>query len=164
MLIGEKIKHLIKFHGHSATEMAEQIGITNPYLYKMFKMESVDTKYLERIAKVLKIPITTFFEDEETFGETGTIPLNQHSQLQTEVHEPSTIHYLIDTIEAQKKLINILEEDLTDKANQLEIIHNFLGPYFEKLEPYFKKEELRAPNIELAKIRLKRMKIRRMNP
>jgi transcriptional regulator with XRE-family HTH domain len=64
MIIGERIKQMVRVSEFSAAQMAEKIGITNPYMYKIFKMESVDTKYLNKIAEILKVPVTDFFKEE----------------------------------------------------------------------------------------------------
>ena len=113
MILGERIKVLIKNHGYSATQMAEKIGITNPYIYKIFKMESVDTKYLNKIADVLKVPVQIFFMDDK-------LEENANPDLSGPVLDIS--EYLKETIKAQSKLIKQLEENIDNLKN---IVHKF---------------------------------------
>jgi transcriptional regulator with XRE-family HTH domain len=118
MILGEKIKSLIKSRGYSATQMADKIGITNPYMYKIFKMESVDTKYLNKIAEVLDLPVTIFFIEERLESNANPVsysrdrakvpPIKEYDQ---ELYLSS---YLKETIKAQSKLINQMEDNMVN--------------------------------------------------
>lgn len=65
-MVGKKIKHQISISGLSVSEVAEQLHISPQNLYKIFKKESVESKYLIKLAELLKIPISNFFPGEGT--------------------------------------------------------------------------------------------------
>ena len=64
MKIGEKIKSTIEGSGLSISEVARRIGTSYQNLNKIFKKDSIESKYLEKIANVLNIPIDVFFNKE----------------------------------------------------------------------------------------------------
>lgn len=67
MKIGEKIKIEIKNSGKSVDEVAQFIGMSNQNLYRIFKKDSVETIYLQKICDFLKINIHSFFEEYNQF-------------------------------------------------------------------------------------------------
>ena len=154
MILGERVKRLIEAHGYSVNNMAKQIGVANTYMYKIVKMESIDTKYLEKISLVLKIPITAFFEDPETSNEQKTGLITQADKEKFGISDPEQIKFLNYAIEALKKLVEIKEEELEVTKYQLEEIVKFVGPGFEKLYPHFDKKELEELKYRLLKHKL----------
>ena len=65
-----KTKKFAARNGVTISELAKGIGMSEPNLYKCFKRGSIELKNLENIAKYLKVPISSFFDDQplEPFG------------------------------------------------------------------------------------------------
>lgn len=154
MILGEKVKQLIESQGYSVNRMAKKIGAAPTYMYKIVKMESINTKYLEKISLVLKIPITAFFEDLEATNEQKNGLISQADKEKFGISDLEQIKFLNYAIEALKKLVEIKEEELEDAKYQLEEIMKFVGPGFEKLYPHFDKKELEKLKYRLLKHKL----------
>lgn len=64
MILGERIKKAIEAKGLSPDEVAVHAGMAVSNIYKIFKRESVESKYLEKIAEMLEIPVGALFDDQ----------------------------------------------------------------------------------------------------
>jgi DNA-binding Xre family transcriptional regulator len=71
-MIGVKIKQVVENQKkYSNAELAKMIGVSENNLYRLYKRDSVETKYIEKLCQVTGVSILTFFED------TGSLPVNQ---------------------------------------------------------------------------------------
>jgi len=155
MVLGEKVKKLIETNGYSVNKMAKEIGIANTYMYKIVKMESIDTKYLVKIASVLNIPVTAFFAEDEVFKGDSSSMLKNMEPTKNESGELNEILNLNSTIEVLKKFIQFQGEEIEDLKYELEEIMKLAGPDFKNLESYFDKKELEDLRSKLLRIRLR---------
>lgn len=57
------IKEIARKKNISLVELAKRIGMTNPALHKMISENSTKVDTLEKIAEVLEVPITFFFQE-----------------------------------------------------------------------------------------------------
>ena len=64
MTLGEKVKEAIQKAGYKTEDVADQIGISEGNLYKLYKKDSFEVKYLLGIAKLLELPLGYFLNDE----------------------------------------------------------------------------------------------------
>ena len=64
-MIGKQLKKVINESEVSVKEIADKLDLTPQSLYKMFKKESVESKYLEKIADILNLPMSVFFPGEK---------------------------------------------------------------------------------------------------
>jgi transcriptional regulator with XRE-family HTH domain len=66
--VGKKIKSVISEKKFSAKDVAMQLGVSYQHLYRIFASESVESRYLESLSEILKVPVSVFFgfsiEDE----------------------------------------------------------------------------------------------------
>ena len=65
-MIGEKIKKIIEKSEFSVSDIAQKIGTTNQNLYYILKKDSIESKYLEKIAAILNVPVCSFFENKDS--------------------------------------------------------------------------------------------------
>jgi len=145
MILGERVKQVIESHGYSVNKMAKQIGVVNTYMYKIVKMESIDTKYLEKIAKTLDVPVTTFFEK-------ANIPdllYDNESNYEMELMRD----HLIDHNLASKLILKLEEENSRLKA-KLDAIMKLLKPALDSKHGYISNEELMKLRMKLLKIEM----------
>jgi len=61
--IGAKIAEILKIKGISVIELSKQLGISNPATYAILKRPNIDTGQLEKIAEIVGVPISYFFDD-----------------------------------------------------------------------------------------------------
>lgn len=59
----QKIKVLAKEKGVTINDLAEQLGITPQAIHLMVRENSTKTDTLERIANILNVPISAFFDE-----------------------------------------------------------------------------------------------------
>lgn len=65
-MIYNRIKTEIKRHSCSIKEVALLVGMTESGFHKTLQKETLKVSTLEEIAKILKVPISTFFEEKPT--------------------------------------------------------------------------------------------------
>ncbi len=92
--IGNNVKRIISESKYSSKEIAEKIGVSYQYLYKIYNNKNVDSEYLIQLAQILDVPISVFF------GEL-------HSKLNTELLE--SIEKLHEYIKSLKHKLYIIE-------------------------------------------------------
>ncbi len=113
--IGEKIKRAIKQSPFTISEVAKTIGISNQNLYKIFKRDSVESKYIKKLSDLLNIPQSYFYNNQndgekivfENTKENNGLLLklkNENEQLKTKVKE------LSEQLEDKKMIIDLLKE------------------------------------------------------
>lgn len=64
-MIGEKIKNLVKSGSKPKEDVASFIGVSVSNLYELYKKNSVETKYVEKLSEFFDVPIMYFFSDSE---------------------------------------------------------------------------------------------------
>ena len=101
--IGNRIKSFIEESNYSSVEVAKQMNTSYQNLYRIFNRESVETRYLIEIAKILGIPVTAFFED---------VPGRSISALDWEKlnQENEGLRRQIEKLELEKENLNLLIE------------------------------------------------------
>lgn len=93
----QKIRDLCNTHKLSLKELSEKIGLTQTGLQNVLKNNSTSIETLEKIASVLHVPVSYFFEEE--------IKVSENKDF-----------------EALEKRIKELEEQLEDKKKIIELM------------------------------------------
>jgi len=126
MLIGEKIKKAIERTSLDPVKVAAAINMSTANLYRIFKRDSVETKYLLRLSSLLNIPLSYFYEDSQTIdnfvNQNGEISHNEGSSSE---RSSSTSHSKSDLkYELEKALfkIEMFEQRLRDKDLIIELL------------------------------------------
>ena len=65
MIIGERLKKLLKIRKISAREFAKMINVSEPMIYKYYKMNRVDSDTLSKWVSALEVPLLYFFSDDD---------------------------------------------------------------------------------------------------
>jgi transcriptional regulator with XRE-family HTH domain len=105
MLLGEKIKEAIQKSGFKTEEVAEHIGISYHNLYRLYKKDSFEVKYLLKIAEKLELPLGYFLNDETI----GSI-----------LHSNSGQANYANQVGSNKQSINIGQDDCPQKLQALQ--------------------------------------------
>ena len=82
-LIGEKLSELLRRKGISQYRLSQLTGIPQPVISDYIRnRHGISYENLEKIAEVLKVPITYFFEEEElTNKDTDTVLIEEIEEL-----------------------------------------------------------------------------------
>lgn len=107
-MIGKKIKSLIDASGLKYLEVAKKLDITYQNLNRILNKDSVETRYLFEIAKILNVPVTAFFENELGLKS----PIVDIEKLKKENEE---LKKKVDKLEAEKDNLNLLIEFIKNK-------------------------------------------------
>jgi len=104
-----KIKDLLTKKNMSQKELCSQIEMSDQNLRIIFKRNSIETKHLEKIAEVLEVPVTYFFEEGSEPGPVVTKKtVSQDSyiaQLESENRK-----LLQEISQLKDKIINLIEK------------------------------------------------------
>ncbi|RZJ91385.1 MAG: hypothetical protein EOO60_08055 [Hymenobacter sp.] len=67
---GELLQNAIKSSGISITRIVEELGITRPTIYRKFKEEALDTKFVNSVGQI----IGHDFSNDFTLAQQSTLP------------------------------------------------------------------------------------------
>lgn len=126
----QKIKVIAKERGIAINELAEQLGITPQAVHLMVRENSTKTDTLERIAQILQVPVTVFFDEEkETIKQTqnGGRGNKQAGGNFTEGFNLEEHDELIRLREEVKYLKSILSDKDKEIAENRRLINHFIG-------------------------------------
>ena len=70
-MLGVVIKKIAEEKEISIKSLALSIGMSEQNLHRCFKRNSIETKNLEKIASILSVPISTFFEEDQALAISG---------------------------------------------------------------------------------------------
>ncbi len=80
--IGEEINNILMSRKIVKKRFAEELGMTDVNLSKIFKKKTIDAALLNRIAKLLNLPISHFFDEKsETAPNIGHQVIGQGNQV-----------------------------------------------------------------------------------
>ena len=123
-----KIKIICEVKGISTPQLAEMIGLSEAGLYQSYRNQSMKVDILEKIAKVLEVPIWVFF-DLDPESEVEPIKKERDQYMKTTMDQDVTITYLqnevkvlTEMLEAAKRT-NILQHKLIE--NQEKMLSNY---------------------------------------
>ena len=122
-IIGEKIKKKIIEARFSVNEIAKRLNTTSQNMYKIFKKDSVESKYLEQIAEILEITISDFFN--ETIKDENQKLLNDKISLLTQANKYQEIKNTNLTYTIKHLLPEIL--NYTDKFKNEKSYNNIIN-------------------------------------
>lgn len=143
--LGAKIKSLIEASQHSVKDVAELMDTSFQNIYRILEKESVETKHLFKLAEILRIPVTQFFEESsvvdlsqevESYKELISKKDNEISQLQNQITILEKLVKSNETIIQKQETINELFNAL-GKNPKIEI--DTSDPLFEKYSELAKK-------------------------
>lgn len=126
----QKIKVIAKERGIAINELAEQLGITPQAIHLMVRENSTKTDTLERIAQILQVPVSVFFEEEkETINQTqnGGSGNKLAGGNFTEGFNLEEHDELIRLREEVKYLKSILADKDKEIAENRRLINHFIG-------------------------------------
>jgi hypothetical protein len=131
MLLGQKIKKSIDKSGLDPNQVAAFINMSTANLYRIFKRDSVETKYLVKLGELLGVSPSFFFEDSGDSAEYRFEELKNTSMTKNMLNEriagysvnaqqkPDLSRFELQ--QAETKIEN-LEQRLRDKEEIIELL------------------------------------------
>lgn len=120
MLNLQKIKVLAKQKGIAQTEIAKQLGMSSQAFSKILRENSTKVSTLERIAEILDVPVTTFFDE---VSHVNTVSINTGVQ-----GSPNAVQSVgsdnSSEVALLKSRIELLEELNRSYKEQIELLRN----------------------------------------
>lgn len=108
------IRTLLKEKGLTTSEVCQMAEITPQSLGQMIQRNSTKTEILERIARVLGVPVGYFFDEQSNVEIIG-------SQIMS-TEEKKEIEYLNSLLAVQSKLIEEKERRIQDKDAMIKML------------------------------------------
>lgn len=136
ILIGQKLQVAIeKFSTIPKKKVAEILGTTEQNLYRLFKRDSIESKYLEGICKITGLTINFFFNDydfeniidqnknnpKRAFDGSGLIEYIKKSKAQNNDDLGASLDKCQGDLEKAMDQIKTLQKDLESKEKEIEL-------------------------------------------
>jgi len=133
MLLGQKVKEAIEYSEFSTEDVAAYIGISHTNLYRIYKKDSFEVKYLIKIAEKLNLPLGYFLNDETIGAITQSGSSNQVQQATNVGSNHQQISMGVDDcikqLEAVKRENTLLEKAVADKDIIIELLRGQASKY-----------------------------------
>jgi transcriptional regulator with XRE-family HTH domain len=152
MLIGERIKGILKEKKIHVNELAIHLETSPEYIYRIFKKDSISTELLIKISNFLNVPISNFFNEYQTNDKYTQILDFVIDIFKYENQEIDISFFLLEIyIETQKKS-KLLKEFIYKN-----ISHKTLIYYFYKYSLFYDFDTLIMFNENISKNQFKRL-------
>lgn len=93
------------------SKMAEQVGMSEQNLHRSIRNNKIDAEVLGKIAQVLEVSVTVFYED-----------ILVESVHQTNKSDSGRIKYLEELVETKGREIELLKETIRDKNDIIALL------------------------------------------
>lgn len=114
----ELIKELCKNRQISIKNLATNVGISEPTLYRCIRMNQIQAEILEKIAQVLNISVSAFFDESVTDIHGNVISNNN----------VAAIHGSINVANPNAKdIIKEYESKLAEKNDQINLLKDYIS-------------------------------------
>ncbi|QHL87448.1 helix-turn-helix domain-containing protein [Nibribacter ruber] len=126
MLLGERVKQEIAKSSFKTEEIAEEIGITANNLYRLYKKDSFEIKYLLKICELLNLPVSHFIDAPNNISNSGQIQaakqVGKNNQTISLGGESSfDLKHQLELCQVEKAS---LEQRLKDKEELIEVLRS----------------------------------------
>jgi transcriptional regulator with XRE-family HTH domain len=113
MILGEKIRYLVRQRGMTVEEFAAKMEMSQANVYKMYKKDSIDSQHLVRLSKLFGVEINYFLSDQdiESVEPLSINPSTEAIAKQTNSIFSKVEKHFVDRIEELKATIDSLKKD-----------------------------------------------------
>lgn len=126
MIIGERLKGVLKQKKITAKSFSEMAGVSEGMVYKYYKMDTVDTGTLKKWADALQVPIMAFMSDS-TYQQAVTVPVKPVDSSVQLANDKVLKHRMAKVKNVQMRYMKYYENYASEKAK----ISTTLGvPYY----------------------------------
>lgn len=119
----DRLKKIIKKYGFTVKEVLKNADIREATFYNCQKKKSIETKYLEKIAKTLHVPVSYFF-DENANGVNGNSIVGNNNKQGIIISQNNEIEKLQSELDSCKELNEELRQRIIDKDELIELLKN----------------------------------------
>lgn len=123
MHIGKKIKHLVEHSNLQVQQISYALGYKSPQsLYDIYKREHVTTDIIESVSRLLKVPASYFFENDDNL----IIVAEEQMEYKIAGNEVKLlyerIHDLENAVKDKQKINELLELELERCKMELDAV------------------------------------------
>ena len=119
MIIGKKIEEAIAESGYKTQEIAVYVGVSYAKLLSFYKLDSIELKYLRKIAQKLNLPLSYFLAELSP----NSSPELHKSHLPTDLHQvKEKIQVLNRQLDVCHTEIDRLKQELTKTIDQISFL------------------------------------------
>lgn len=107
-ILKEKLRHI----GKSQKELADMLGVTPQSVNAILSASDVRSGTIERLAKVLKLPMSYFYDDGTTVNNVSATGVNTGASVNGDVNIGGNerVKYLEELLKEKERTIQILME------------------------------------------------------
>jgi plasmid maintenance system antidote protein VapI len=123
---GEIVQEAIKNSGISITRIVEELGITRPTIYRKFKDDTLDAKFVRRIGEIIGHDFSTDF----TMPEQSSLPFVSQTpkSVVTSVVTPRVTVSQTADLDASQQLMSLQAKYITLLESYNELLLKVYGP------------------------------------
>lgn len=114
----ELIKELCKNRQISIKNLATNVGISEPTLYRCIRMNQIQAEILEKIAQVLNISVSAFFDESVTDIHGNVIGNNNVAAIHGSINVANT---------NTNDVIKEYESKLAEKNDQINLLKDYIS-------------------------------------
>ena len=119
MIIGKKIEEAVIQSGYKTQDVAAYVGVSYAKLLSFYKLDSIELKYLRKIAQKLNLPLSYFLAELSPPSQ----PEKNKAYLPTELHQVKEniqiLHRHIDLCHAE---MDRLKKELSKTMDQITFV------------------------------------------
>lgn len=109
MLIGKRIEEAIRQSGLKPQDIAMYAGVSYARLLSFYKLDSIELKYLRKIAQRLNLPLSYFLTDLEP---------SPHPEITT-AYTPSDLHLVKENIQGLHRQLELCHAEMDRLTREL---------------------------------------------
>ncbi len=124
MILGDKIREAIEKSPFSPEQIAGQADMSVANLYRIYKKDSTESKYLVHICNMLGVDMNYFFKDQLTASYANTGQSNFANQVGNNKQQIRVggVDDCLQKLEALQKQYALLEKTVADKDMIIELL------------------------------------------
>lgn len=128
-MIFSRLKKILKTRKITQKELAEKIGVSVTTINDLLKREDLKVSMLEKIAKVLQVPVSYFFDEECNSGQqtngNGIHTNGSNNKISVQsAKKDETIKHLQEKLELKENHLEEMRQRILDKEEIIEILKN----------------------------------------
>lgn len=126
MNIGHRIKLAIEERGMEPNRVAVAIQMSTANLYRIFKRDSVETKYLVRLCELLELPMSYFFDEDHEHFLTFKTPVKARPSASYFAQESEPAYgmgnNLAEEVKELRQKLAFAEQRIADKDQMIQVL------------------------------------------
>ncbi len=125
-MIGEKIKKAISKSDYTPEQVAAHAEMSVTNLYKIYKRDSIESRYLVKIAQILELPYSYFLDEDADLSQSASGSNIQQATRVGQNHQSINVGMsaadCVQKLEALQEKYALLEKVVDEKERTIKIL------------------------------------------